>query len=1186
MKTRTKSWKESSFGTLTKLLMLLVTTSSFLISCSGSGDSAVTGSSAVSANSSIATDTSATSFEQVVDASNPSAIGSAATTDPRWKREARDNKWKPGYATTPAEIPKDKIGVVEKSFQSQAAGNGQAPVVMGETVRVAPSLTTIPLDANIKGTWSNVYDWPLIPIHLTMMPDGRLMSYGTDSAGRQTGKTIYDIFDPTLGLANGHMTIPKNTLADIFCSASIFLSTTNQVLTVGGDNFDPVSGYPLNTGNNSSTLFTPSTNTLVAANNMKLPRWYATTTTLLNGTVLVNGGLGGEAYPELRQLNGVFKALTTAKTQNLDYWYPRNWVNSDGRIFGYDSYGNYYYINTAGTGTLTIINQWDVNRFGEAGSAAMFSPGKILQLASYSNMASVIDISGATPILTPTTNMAQQRQDVTATVLPNGKVLATGGSVVYNELSGVTYTADTWDPATGGWTTGAAGTMARLYHSVAMLMPDGTVLVGGGGAWGPLNNTNVEFYYPSYLFNSGGQLATRPIVTAAPTVTDIGATFKLTVDDSAAPVTRITMVKTGAVTHGLNMEQNFNDLNFTRIGNELTVQMPTKASDATPGNYMVFALTQGGTPSQARIMKVNVTGSLPIAPKSLTGSFVSGTGVNLSWTQSTSANIVTNTIERSATAAGPFIQVASVAARKTYTDPNSTAGTYYYRVMAVNNARISSTASNVATVIVNNYPPPTIPGAPANLSAGSTNLQVNLSWIQGSGAVSNNIISRSLTSAGPFTTVATIAAGLSYTDTTPSAGTYYYQVKASNAVGASTGSNVASVTTISSPPPTLAAPASLSGYSCGVGCWTTDTGVRFNWGLVSNATGYIVSRSTVGLSGPWTLVATLGSTTTYVDKNVTNGANYYYSVKATGTSGAVSLVSILPYGITSNITLAPASTQANATANPATPMSGQVVTLSGAASTVASGRTLVGYEWTLTNGGGIVSGFNGAINQVTAAVTPSAAGSFSVSLKVTDNLGGVSSFLLTVAVTSAGQAGPFAIQSQDQTQYLVMNWWRGDPLVEGPNRQPGICTGIPPTGNCFLGARKTFRPMAFNIATTPAAVAGLIMMDAPQFESGVKSYDHYRLPVEFLKNGCTFKVQHVRTHSNTEFPLNPPGLEILDHQFTLTQTLCNSYPTGAMTQTWLNSLNTALTTYLGSKVAYAPDAYPYNDPRTGLDPSQ
>jgi hypothetical protein len=109
-------------------------------------------------------------------------------------------------------------------------------------------------------------------------------------------------------------------------------------------------------------------------------------------------------------------------------------------------------------------------------------PGRILQFGGASNGAVVIDITSGTPVVTPTSSMSTQRRLVNAAVLPNGKVLATGGSQVNNELTGVNNSAEIWDPTTGVWTKVPNGQRPRLYHSMSMLLPDGRVLVGGGGA--------------------------------------------------------------------------------------------------------------------------------------------------------------------------------------------------------------------------------------------------------------------------------------------------------------------------------------------------------------------------------------------------------------------------------------------------------------------------------------------------------------------------------------------------------------------------------------------------------------------------------------------------------------------------------------------------------------------------------
>jgi serine protease len=87
--------------------------------------------------------------------------------------------------------------------------------------------------------------------------------------------------------------------------------------------------------------------------------------------------------------------------------------------------------------------------------------------------------------------------------------------------------------------------------------------------------------------------------------------------------------------------------------------------------------------------------------------------------------------------------------------------------------------------------------------------------------------------------------------------------------------------------------------------------------------------------------------------------------------------------------------------SPASPLAGQTVTLSGAASTVAGGRTIRSYAWSLTSGGDIVTALSGALNGVTVTATPSAAGTFTVRLTVTDDSGAASSADQSVQVAAA-----------------------------------------------------------------------------------------------------------------------------------------------------------------------------------------
>ena len=213
----------------------------------------------------------------------------------------------------------------------------------------------------------------------------------------------------------------------------------------------------------------------------------------------------------------------------------------------------------------------------------MYRPGKILQFGGNSNRAITIDINGASPVVTTTLpNMSSQRQWVTATVLADGRVLATGGSSADNQLTNVNNSAEVWDPnpvPNGTWRVGPNGLRARLYHSIALLLPDATVLVGGGGAPGPLVNRHVEIYRPSYLYDGGGNLAPRPVIQDVPDVIALGQTFSFGV--GAADIRRVTLVKTGTVTHSVNMDQRFIELSFTSSAGTLFVQPPATSGNRT-----------------------------------------------------------------------------------------------------------------------------------------------------------------------------------------------------------------------------------------------------------------------------------------------------------------------------------------------------------------------------------------------------------------------------------------------------------------------------------------------------------------------------------------------------------------------------------------------------------------------------
>ncbi|MEK8033612.1 PA14 domain-containing protein [Ideonella sp. DXS29W] len=508
-------------------------------------------------------------------------------------------------------------GGADESASAQAADSAPPASANRHRQRTAAlhPRANLPADAAHKGVFSPLYNWPLIAIHAVLLPDGRVMTYGTKPDGQQTGYFNYDVWDSTQAPDAGHLTLPNMTATDLFCSSQVLVPLNGngsqpQVVISNGDNW--VGDSTTNTGNSRSSIFDPLTNTLSRGADTRAARWYASSTVLLNGEVYLQGGWGGTDHPEIRGVDGSYRMLPT-DTSALDFYYPRNFVAPDGRLFGFDSGGRMYYIDPA-SGAMTAAGQIGDGIMGTDATAAMFRPGRILQLGGFSNQSIVIDINGGAPVLSGMVTMSSQRRLATATVLADGQVLATGGSPVWNDATNAALNAEIWNPQTGNWTVGASGAVPRLYHSTALLLPDATVLVAGGGAPGPVANLNAEIYHPPYLFTADGQWAERPSITGAPDSLQVGKTIAIDVQ-STPGIGRVVLVKTGSVTHGWNMDQRFVELPFRAEGSRLYAQMPARAADVPPGYYMLFVLDAAGVPSKARILNLGVA---PVARPDVT----------------------------------------------------------------------------------------------------------------------------------------------------------------------------------------------------------------------------------------------------------------------------------------------------------------------------------------------------------------------------------------------------------------------------------------------------------------------------------------------------------------------------------------------------------------------------------------
>ena len=596
----------------------------------------------------------------------------------------------------------DEVRVYNRPLTRDEIGTDMnAPVVPG-TPR-PPSDT----DPTAIGSFSKPVSYPITPVHLALLSDGRVAMWDGFEAALNSEHT----WDPWSGQFDA---IP--TGRNLFCAGHITLAD-GRLLVAGGH----IQAYE---GTKDTNLFDPKANTWARGTDMSVPRWYPTATALPDGRVFVISGdnitLGPNPDPNTpvplinysQTLPEIYNPSTNAWTDIPSAGrkiplYPFMFVLPNGKLFdaGPDKV----------TRTLDLTtNQWTTvgTSHVDGHSAVMYRPGKILKSGTWSdpefpdrdatNATDTIDMTAANPSWQSAAPMKYRRSFETLTVLPDGKVLATGGQTKtdgVDETTGV-LPSEMWDPDTNAWTTMASSRRPRLYHSSALLLPDGRVLLAGGGAYGQATNERSgELFSPPYLFKGP-----RPTVTNAPGELHYGQSFTVDTPD-ASRIQKVSLVRMGTVTHNFDMDQRFMDLSMTAGTDQVSVSGPQNANVAPPGWYMVFLIDDKGVPSYGQIVKVdsNADTQAPTAPASLTATARTD-GAALNWSASTDNKAVSEyRVYRSTTAGftpGPSNRIATVTSGTTYTDQGLATGTYHYRVKAADKAGNLSPASPEASAVV------------------------------------------------------------------------------------------------------------------------------------------------------------------------------------------------------------------------------------------------------------------------------------------------------------------------------------------------------------------------------------------------------------------------------------------------------------------------------------------------------
>ena len=458
--------------------------------------------------------------------------------------------------------------------------------VAGLVVVVLLSLLAAPAAAqpNLAGQWSSVPALPFYPVHVALLPTGQVMLWPGDGGISGNDPRMWDPATAT----TTPLTKPGY---DIFCAGHTVLGD-GRVFVAGGH-------IQNNVGLPNASAYDALTNTWTPLPAMNAGRWYPTSITLANGSPLVVSGsidntMGVNRLPQVLDLvSGTWRSLTNAQL-GLPL-YPQMFLAPNGQVFNPGPSQTTRYLNTAGAGAWTVVGN---RQFGDRnhGSAVMYADGKVLVMGGGdppTRTAEVIDLNAPVPTWRLVGQMAHARRQTNAVLLPDGKVLVTGGTsgAGFNNASTPVFPAELWDPVTETWTTLASAQIPRLYHSAALLLPDGRVLTTGGNGY-----PDTEVYSPPYLFQGA-----RPSIATAPATVALGQSFFVETPD-AAEINSVTLIRLGSVTHTVNMNQRISRLSFTQTAGGLNVVAPTNANLAPLGHYMLFVVNGNGVPSVAQIV--------------------------------------------------------------------------------------------------------------------------------------------------------------------------------------------------------------------------------------------------------------------------------------------------------------------------------------------------------------------------------------------------------------------------------------------------------------------------------------------------------------------------------------------------------------------------------------------------------
>ena len=464
------------------------------------------------------------------------------------------------------------------------------------------------------GEWDqNPVDMPVRAVHATLLPNGKVLlvaGSGNNQAMFEAGTLKASLWDP---VANTFADIPVPE--DMFCAGHVHLADGDVMVAGGNKNYpDETRGYG---GLASNYAYDVASNSFEQLPPMQGGRWYPTLTMLGNGDINVVGGIndegnGGNVLVE--RFASDTRTWVGGVSQRWAFWglYPALHLMDDGQLFysGTNTFGNalpgsaMWNLKTDTVQDLPLSNPdlrdqsasvllppAQEQRVMVMGGGKSYT-GEVATSSTY-----IHDLAAGTHVEGP--SLPTGKMYVNSVILPDRTVLETGGADSNNAAP--KHTTSIYDPVANRITP-MPGTPSidRMYHSSALLLPDGRVAVFGSNPDGGTFEMRISLYSPGYLFRGP-----RPEITVAPAVLEHGHDYDLDIT-SARGIRDVSLVRPMSVTHQLDPNARLVDLPMTATADGATVNVPANPDLLPPGPYMLVVTDDSGVPSVATWVNVPI----------------------------------------------------------------------------------------------------------------------------------------------------------------------------------------------------------------------------------------------------------------------------------------------------------------------------------------------------------------------------------------------------------------------------------------------------------------------------------------------------------------------------------------------------------------------------------------------------